>query len=443
LAEGEFIPLLGEVCYAVDNDILYQKIGDGVTDFTKLPWLNNITPQPDHDENDETSLSYIKNRLAYTKIEEILPENQEIGYYEYPNDRKVNIGIYNFEEDAGLDPEVIGFPADATDYVQCESSQSYFFNNVNILNEIFDSKNEFIVVLKDKNSKYEFLLDPLNVSTFEESGMVINTFLVGNPIAANLVLQEMLDIPGSFSEDKNTNLDYVLLLITVENDPDYPNEIMSQVIFIGNTKSFLLEDEESCTISINHTKQEVVHKIDEKYLPEIEQSDLNEIDSSKPSYIRNKIGDLMVVKMKEDYDYRNDYFSASIELGTYNSEECSAKLGAITIDHPFPTSLIAPKYLSYDITLNGVTYFQCPITYCSQVLGRGSTLSVVGNPAYLTVEGVFSQDNFIVEGTSFEDNGLPFLFIIDWNEDDPFGKSFFVTQELYNSLGSTLTIKMV
>jgi hypothetical protein len=86
LAEGEFIPLLGEVCYAVDNDILYQKIGDGVTDFTKLPWLNNITPQPDHDENDETSLSYIKNRLAYTKIEEILPENQEIGYYEYPND---------------------------------------------------------------------------------------------------------------------------------------------------------------------------------------------------------------------------------------------------------------------------------------------------------------------------------------------------------------------
>jgi hypothetical protein len=291
LAEGEFIPLLGEVCYAVDNDILYQKIGDGVTDFTKLPWLNNITPQPDHDENDETSLSYIKNRLAYTKIEEILPENQEIGYYEYPNDRKVNIGIYNFEEDAGLDPEVIGFPADATDYVQCESSQPYFFNNVNILNEIFDSKNEFIVVLKDKNSKYEFLLDPLNVSTFEESGMVINTFLVGNPIAANLVLQEMLDIPGSFSEDKNTNLDYVLLLITVENDPDYPNEIMSQVIFMGNTQSFLLEDEDSCTISINHTKQEVIHKIDEKYLPAIEQSDLNETDSSKQSYIRNKIGD--------------------------------------------------------------------------------------------------------------------------------------------------------
>lgn len=125
---------MGEVCYAVDNDILYQKIGDGITDFTKLSWLNNITPQPDHDENDETSLSYIKNRLAYTKIEEILPENQEIGYYEYPNDQKVNIEIYNFEEDAGIDPEILGFPADATDYVQCMPSQPYFFNNINILN---------------------------------------------------------------------------------------------------------------------------------------------------------------------------------------------------------------------------------------------------------------------------------------------------------------------
>jgi hypothetical protein len=283
LAEGEFIPLVGEVCYAVDNDILYQKIGDGVTDFTKLPWLNNITPQPDHDENDESSLSYIKNRLAYTKIEEILPENQEIGYYEYPNDNKVNIAIYSFEEDAGIDPEVLGFPADATHYVQCEPSQPYFFNNVNILNEILDLKNEFTVILKDKDNQYEFLLDPLNIATIKDSGMIGNLFLVGNPIAANILLQEMLDLPGSFSEDKNTNLDYVLLFMTIENHPDYPNEIMSQTIFVGNTKSFLLNDEDSCTISINHTKQEVVHKIDEKYLPEIniEQSNQNELDSSK------------------------------------------------------------------------------------------------------------------------------------------------------------------
>ena len=39
LIKGEFIQLSGEVCYAVDNNMLYQKIGDGKTDFTDLVWL--------------------------------------------------------------------------------------------------------------------------------------------------------------------------------------------------------------------------------------------------------------------------------------------------------------------------------------------------------------------------------------------------------------------
>ena len=37
LVKGEFIPLKGEICYAtVNNDTVYQKIGDGITDFTEL-----------------------------------------------------------------------------------------------------------------------------------------------------------------------------------------------------------------------------------------------------------------------------------------------------------------------------------------------------------------------------------------------------------------------
>ena len=102
----------------------------------------------------------------------------------------------------------------------------------------------------------------------EESGMISNIFLIGNPIGANLICQE-LNMPTSFPEDKDTNLDYVLLLMAMKNHPDYPDQILSQIIFMGNTKSFLLNDGESCTVSINHTKQEVIHKIDEKYLPEV------------------------------------------------------------------------------------------------------------------------------------------------------------------------------
>ena len=50
LQETEFIPLKGEICYAyVDDDIIYQKIGDGETDFVNLPWL--VLSTKDTNEN--------------------------------------------------------------------------------------------------------------------------------------------------------------------------------------------------------------------------------------------------------------------------------------------------------------------------------------------------------------------------------------------------------
>jgi hypothetical protein len=61
--------LAGEVCYALEDNMLYQKIGDGVTDFVDLPWLTN---QGDWNENDQLSPSYIKNRIGgyYQELEE-------------------------------------------------------------------------------------------------------------------------------------------------------------------------------------------------------------------------------------------------------------------------------------------------------------------------------------------------------------------------------------
>lgn len=66
---GEFIPLAGEVCYALEDNMLYQKIGDGVTDFVDLPWLTN---QGDWNENNQLSPSYIKNRIGgyYQELDE-------------------------------------------------------------------------------------------------------------------------------------------------------------------------------------------------------------------------------------------------------------------------------------------------------------------------------------------------------------------------------------
>lgn len=67
LVKGEFTPLKGEICYGIDKDVLYQKIGDGITDFVDLPWLLN---QSDWLENDKTSPTYIQNRIAYTEVVE-------------------------------------------------------------------------------------------------------------------------------------------------------------------------------------------------------------------------------------------------------------------------------------------------------------------------------------------------------------------------------------
>jgi hypothetical protein len=67
--------LFGEVCYAVENGMLLQKIGDGTTDFTKLEWLFCQAPQADQNENDINSPAYIKNRLAYTYQRDI-PEDE-------------------------------------------------------------------------------------------------------------------------------------------------------------------------------------------------------------------------------------------------------------------------------------------------------------------------------------------------------------------------------
>lgn len=75
LARGDFIPLKGEMCYTTIGEHLYQKIGDGNTDFTDLPWLIN---QGDWFENDISSPAYIKNRIGGYYLTN--PEDEQIVY---------------------------------------------------------------------------------------------------------------------------------------------------------------------------------------------------------------------------------------------------------------------------------------------------------------------------------------------------------------------------
>lgn len=82
--EDNFIPLKGEVCYGIDNNILYQKVGNGETNFVDLPWLLN---QGDWNEPNENSPSYIKNKIGYRKFdtEKSLMYSYDVTQNEYPN----------------------------------------------------------------------------------------------------------------------------------------------------------------------------------------------------------------------------------------------------------------------------------------------------------------------------------------------------------------------
>ena len=67
LKATNFIPMLGEIIvYDVDDTHNQQrmKIGDGVTNVNDLLFHESAI-QSDWNENDETSLSYVKNRTHY------------------------------------------------------------------------------------------------------------------------------------------------------------------------------------------------------------------------------------------------------------------------------------------------------------------------------------------------------------------------------------------
>lgn len=83
ILEGEFTPLKGEVFYATQENILYQKIGDGMTDFTKLNWLELQHTQSDWGENDSNKNSYIENRTHYRELITLTWDGNEEGYEVY------------------------------------------------------------------------------------------------------------------------------------------------------------------------------------------------------------------------------------------------------------------------------------------------------------------------------------------------------------------------
>lgn len=136
LVKGEFIPLKGEVCYGIDNNILYQKLGDGETDFTDLPWLLN---QGDWNESNENSPTFIKNKIGYRKFdtEKSLMYSYDVTQNEYPN-----FEIVGAEEDMGTIAIMTDYfdkssNLDIDIYVDDETTPEVSLKDFNIVKSVF------------------------------------------------------------------------------------------------------------------------------------------------------------------------------------------------------------------------------------------------------------------------------------------------------------------
>ena len=421
IQEGEFIPLKGEVCYAVDNGTLYQKIGDGTTDFTKLDWLNGKQVQADWNENDINSAAYIYNKICGIEPESVPENEQETGYF--PRSKNLFSAELIPLADVGINPEDIGLSSTVTHAVQLMPNEGYIFYNSQMGITLQNSADEFVAIIEDPEKKYSFNVDTSNyLSMIVDDETPVTAFLIGNPQIANLFLQGM-EVDAQFPLEKNLDADYALL-IAITTIPNY-TENMGSVIFMGDAAVYNSTDVSNITFSLKRITQNTVRPIDGKYLTNA-WSDQFEMDATKPSFIKNRYGDLAQMRIQDQEDPEsaaNTIFQASCTV--YRNNGNNIKITTNNISNNLPIYGLHGKaelyyeILSYDVQINGVWYKNCPLIRASNLLTKGSTFYFIGNPKLIsTAYGLASIEAIApnldyTKICSMEDNGIPFLLIID------------------------------
>lgn len=442
LIEGEFIPLFGEVCYAVEDGTLYQKIGDGVTDFTKLEWLYSPAIQSDQEENDETSAAYIKNRLAYTYQREIPEDEQSLGYFDEwtEGDSQFEWQVVSLEEAGVDDPLTVGLPASTTSILQGIAQYPFLFKDLNDpVNFIKDGINNKISaeLYSGANTIRSFEFDLNNVTSGrledQDSPITITAFLSGNPIGANIFLTQMTDgkVPSlaSFDTSNYTEfVDYILLFLVFEPD-DKTIPPYAMIAFIGDGGVYVPQapDPTAVTFDLKLLTQTAIHPIEEKYLTNVKnmtgQSDQFEMDTSKPSYIKNRYGDLFQYRGWELDEDNDTIFTGTYTIKVRNENNIKIADGVYTNNLPVyglhGKLELYYDVISYDVEINGVLYKNCPLTITSTLMFKGGTLYFIGNPylisSAMAFEGLTAEmpDPDYFKTCHLEDNGLPFLLLVE------------------------------
>ena len=417
IAEGTFTPLFGEVCYAVENGMLLQKIGDGTTDFTKLEWLFCQAPQADQNENDINSPAYIKNRLGYIDLGDVPENEQELGHYENPNRSNFYTDTFNLVDMTGYGPEALGLGSEWSSIAMAQSDRNYIVDNVDKIAAMPNSQDIYTVTIDN----HTFEVDTQNFITIPGGGEIsdvpITAYCIGNPVAINLFLQmgDMAEFGLAFPADKNTNLSYAIMLVVIDNA-----EV--GIIFLGDATQYSPSDPDKIIASIKHTKQSTVYPIEGKFLTNA-QSDQFEMDISKTSYIKNRYGDLCQYRGWELNEENDTIFTGTYTISVRNENNIRITNGTYTNNLPVQgihgAANLYYDIIGYDVEINGVLYKNCPLTRTSNLLFKRDTLYFIGNP-YL-INSAMALDALAAEMPSpdyfkvchLEDNGLPFLLIVE------------------------------
>ena len=421
LQEGDFIPLKGEICYAVEDGTVYQKIGDGTTDFTKLDWLFSKAIQSDWNENDTTSSAYIKNRICYSGPGDVPSNQQDIIYFEESNVPIFDTEIFSVEDALGVPPEQLGLPVSLQTVVQCNLNTTFSFKDASYWEKLQNPINEFVAYMGESTNQYSFNLDLNNyIDVISDNDEIINLrcFLVGNPIIANLIIPSLFDIDGDFtlpqfSLTNNTDLKYCLLIFA-SSQSECP---LGTTVFVGDVNDYYVENPRNITFCLKHIKQLTDYPIDGKYLSEA-QANLYEIDSSKPSYIKNNHSNFFVSRV-QDFENRSEDFSGKYKIKGIDSEGVALELLSYTNNLPF-NALFNYEITGFDVSINGILYKNCPIQQISKILYTEQSMEFIGNPKLLSstlasnFDDIFKTEEVYL--SPLEDNGLPFMFIIDRND---------------------------
>ena len=418
---GDFVPLKGEICYGIKDGFLYQKLGDGETDFVDLPWLLN---QADNEESDPNSPAYIKNRLAYPEYIEV-PEDEQILYSdeivaESIATKDMVLEVFENEQvkayvDANLDNSTNIFVGGTSIGGPAELIQ----NKYNKL---------FVNIYTSTNNKISYDFNSKDKIQSEITILGYSVFCFGNTHWANIftnIFFETIDSPILYYPQDNISTEkYCVVLI----GPFVDDNIEGYEVFVAFDNDIYPCKEEQDTdgaflykypydIQLLATGQ--MHTIDEKYLGDV-RSDFNTLKADSKSYIKNRPGVNGILELNDGAtlgDVSLGKYSATITTGPYSNELGAQTLRGETVHENLADPMVMSIVETCTVKIAGTTWNHCPVFQARlQYSSDQNDAYYIGNPYYITEHinklwGLGAAGGSIkgYEVYESEDNGLPFL----------------------------------